>query len=91
MGPDEWLYLLDGAQHGPIDAEDLIELVLTSIPETTKVWRPGLEGWAPANQVRPIADEIPPPLPIPGLSRAAATPRRTCPTSTRCRRCCARC
>ena len=42
---DQWLYYLDGAQRGPIDVEDLIDLVLTSIPENTKVWHPGLEGW----------------------------------------------
>jgi CheY-like chemotaxis protein len=66
---DQWLYLLDGAQRGPIDIEDLIDLVLTSIPENTKVWHVGLEGWVLANQVRQIADEIPPPVPIPGLAR----------------------
>lgn len=67
---DQWLYLLEGTQRGPIDVEDLIDLVLTSIPENTKVWHPGLEGWVLANQVRQIAEEIPPPIPIPGLSRA---------------------
>jgi CheY-like chemotaxis protein/signal recognition particle receptor subunit beta len=66
---DQWLYYLDGAQRGPIDVEDLIDLVLTSIPENTKVWHPGLEGWVQANQVHEIADEIPPPLPIPGAQR----------------------
>ncbi len=66
---DQWLYLLDGAQSGPIDVEDLIDLVLTSIPVDTKVWHPGLEGWVRANKVREIADEIPPPLPIPGAPR----------------------
>jgi CheY-like chemotaxis protein len=66
---DQWLYLLDGTQRGPIDVEDLIDLVLTSIPEETKVWHPGLEGWVRANQLRDIADEIPPPLPIPGAQR----------------------
>jgi CheY-like chemotaxis protein len=66
---DQWLYLLDGAQRGPIDVEDLIDLVLTSIPENTRVWHPGLEGWVLANQVRQIAEEIPPPIPIPGLAR----------------------
>jgi CheY-like chemotaxis protein/signal recognition particle receptor subunit beta len=68
---DQWLYLLDGTQRGPIDVEDLIDLVLTSIPEDTKVWHPGLEGWVRANQFREIADEIPPPLPIPGAQRPA--------------------
>ena len=66
---DQWLYLLDGAQRGPIDVEDLIDLVLTSIPENTKVWHAGIDGWVLANQVRQIADEIPPPIPVPGLSR----------------------
>ena len=66
---DQWLYLVGGAQHGPVDVEDLIDLVLTSIPEDTKVWHPGLEGWARANQLREIADEIPPPLPLPGAPR----------------------
>jgi mutual gliding-motility protein MglA len=69
LRPDQWFYLLDGAQRGPIDVEDLIDLVLTSIPESTKVWHPGLEGWVLANQVRQIADEIPPPVPVPGLAR----------------------
>ncbi len=66
---DQWLYLLDGAQRGPIDVEDLIDLVLTSIPEDTRVWHPGLEGWVRANQLREISEEIPPPVPIPGAQR----------------------
>jgi len=67
---DQWLYLLDGTQRGPIDVEDLIDLVLTSIPEDTKVWHPGLDGWVRAKEMREIAEEIPPPLPIPGAARA---------------------
>ena len=43
--------------------------MLTSIPEDTRVWHPGLEGWVRASQLREIADEIPPPLPIPGAQR----------------------
>jgi DNA-binding response OmpR family regulator/signal recognition particle receptor subunit beta len=66
---DQWLYLLEGAQRGPIDIEDLIDLLLSSIPEDTKVWHPGLEGWVRANRVRQISDEIPPPVPIPGAAR----------------------
>jgi CheY-like chemotaxis protein/signal recognition particle receptor subunit beta len=60
---DQWVYLLEGRQRGPIDIEDLIDLVLTSMPEDTKVWHPGLEGWVRAREVREIAAEIPPPLP----------------------------
>jgi hypothetical protein len=71
LRPDQWLYLLDGTPRGPIAVEDLIDLVLTSIPETTKVWRPGLEAWTRADQVREIADEIPPPLRTPGALAGA--------------------
>jgi CheY-like chemotaxis protein/signal recognition particle receptor subunit beta len=69
---DQWLYLLEGRQRGPVDVEDLVDLVLTSIPEDTKVWHPGLDGWVRANQVRAIAAEIPPPLPVPGAVRGVA-------------------
>jgi CheY-like chemotaxis protein/signal recognition particle receptor subunit beta len=68
---DQWLYLLGGTQRGPVDVEELIDLVLTSIPEDTKVWHPGLEGWVQANQVSPISEEIPPPLPIADVARGA--------------------
>jgi CheY-like chemotaxis protein/signal recognition particle receptor subunit beta len=63
LRPDQWLYLLEGSQHGPVDVDELIDLVLTSIPEDTRVWHPGLEGWVRANQIRQISEEIPPPLP----------------------------
>jgi CheY-like chemotaxis protein/signal recognition particle receptor subunit beta len=72
LSEDQWLYLLEGSQRGPIDVEDLVDLVLTSIPEDTKVWHPGLEGWVQAREVNEIAQEIPPPLPIPGATRGAA-------------------
>jgi CheY-like chemotaxis protein len=60
---DQWLYLLSGNQSGPVDIEELIDLVLTSIPEDTRVWHPGLKGWMRARDVPAIAEEIPPPLP----------------------------
>jgi CheY-like chemotaxis protein len=60
---NEWVYLLDGRQRGPIDFDDLIDLILTSLPESTKVWRPGLPGWTSANAWPQIAEHIPPPLP----------------------------
>jgi CheY-like chemotaxis protein len=66
LKPSEWVYLLDGRQRGPIDFEDLIDLILTSLPETTKVWRPGLPGWTAANSWPAIAEHIPPPLPMGG-------------------------
>jgi signal recognition particle receptor subunit beta len=63
LRPDQWLYLLDGVQHGPIGVDELVDLLLSSIPEDTKVWRPGLDGWQRAGRVGEIAAEIPPPLP----------------------------
>ncbi len=38
--------------------------MLGSVPEDTKVWRPGLAGWMSANRVGAIADEIPPEVPL---------------------------
>jgi CheY-like chemotaxis protein/signal recognition particle receptor subunit beta len=66
---DQWVYLRNGIQAGPVDIEELVDLVLTSIPEDTRVWHPGLESWVPARQVPAIAEEIPPPLPTPGAAR----------------------
>jgi CheY-like chemotaxis protein/signal recognition particle receptor subunit beta len=65
LRPDQWLYLLEGRQRGPLDLDDLIDLVLTSIPEDTKVWRPGFAGWKAATLVTEIAEHIPPPLDFP--------------------------
>jgi CheY-like chemotaxis protein len=69
--PDgQWLYLLDGVRRGPIDLDALVDLVLTSLPEDTPVWRTGLPGWVRANTVPEIAEEIPPPVPVPGARSA---------------------
>ena len=62
LRPGQWIYLLRGEQQGPVDLEDLIDLVLTSIPEDSKVWRPGLASWSRATLVPEIAEHIPPPL-----------------------------
>ncbi len=70
LGPDAWLYLQDGRQRGPVALDELVDLVLGSVPEDTKVWRPGFAGWVSANRVGVIADELPPEVP-----RSAAAPR----------------
>jgi CheY-like chemotaxis protein/signal recognition particle receptor subunit beta len=64
LGADEWLYLQNGRQQGPVGFDQLVDLVLGSIPEDTKVWRPGLAGWVSANRVGAIVDEIPPEVPL---------------------------
>ena len=63
LDPQHWIYLLDGKQQAPLPLDDLIDLVLTSIPDDTKVWGKGMHGWTPATLVPEIAEQIPPPLP----------------------------
>ena len=63
LGPGQWVYLAEGALRGPVDLDELVDLVLRTVPEDTWVWREGLEGWTRANEVREIAEEIPPPVP----------------------------
>ncbi len=69
LGPGQWVYLAGGEQRGPLDFEDLVDLVLTSVPEETMVWGPGISRWTPANVVPEIAEHIPPPLPLVALAR----------------------
>ena len=63
LDPNDWIYLLDGRQQAPLPFDDLVDLVLTSIPEDTRVWRMGMHAWTPATLVPEIAEQIPPPLP----------------------------
>ena len=43
----------------------LVELILAGeIPESTLIWRPGLDEWAPASRVDEIRRELPPPIPV---------------------------
>jgi mutual gliding-motility protein MglA len=65
LRPGQWLYLIDGKQRGPLDLDDLLDLIFTSIPEKTKVYRLGMSHWEPANLVAEISEHIPPPLPLP--------------------------
>jgi mutual gliding-motility protein MglA len=67
LRPDEWMYLPAGKAHGPLPVDDLVDLLLTSLPEDTMVWGPQSSRWTPASSVSDIAEYIPPPLP-----RAAA-------------------
>ena len=69
LAPGQWVYLLGGQPRGPLEFDDLVDLVLTSIPEETKVWRTGIPRWTPANLVPEIAEQIPPPLPRAGPAR----------------------
>ncbi|HSB60665.1 MAG TPA: response regulator [Vicinamibacteria bacterium] len=66
LGPEDWAYVDEGETRGPIGLDDLIDLVLTTLPEDTPVWRQGQQGWTAANLVPEIAEQIPPPLPAAG-------------------------
>jgi CheY-like chemotaxis protein len=66
VGPDQWFYLFDKRERGPLDLDDLIDLVFASLSEEVKVWRPGMRDWTPARLVPEIAEQIPPPLPFTG-------------------------
>jgi CheY-like chemotaxis protein/signal recognition particle receptor subunit beta len=65
----QWLYLLAGKRHGPVHLDDLLDLLLTSLPEETPVWGPRSSRWMPANVVPEITEHIPPPLPLVGGGR----------------------
>jgi CheY-like chemotaxis protein/signal recognition particle receptor subunit beta len=69
LGPDQWLYIFGGRPLGPLAFDDLVDLVLTSVPEDTMVWGAGSSRWTPANLVPEITEHIPPPLPTVGLAR----------------------
>jgi len=80
---DQWAYLVDGQQRGPVVLDDMIDLVLTSLSEDTLVWRPGLREWVPANAVPEIAEQIPPPLPFTGAGEEDFPDFNTVPEALR--------
>jgi CheY-like chemotaxis protein len=67
--PDQWLYITGGSQRGPLAFDDLVDLVLTSVPEDTMVWGAATPRWTPANLIPEISEQIPPPLPTVGIQR----------------------
>jgi hypothetical protein len=63
-GPRRWFYVREGRRHGPVEVEQLVDLVLGGeIPEDALVWNTGLPEWLPAREVEAIGRELPPPLP----------------------------
>jgi CheY-like chemotaxis protein len=63
---DEWLYLQAGKPQGPLPFDDLLELLLTSVPDHTPVWGPRSMRWTAASAIPEISEHIPPPLPLVG-------------------------
>jgi|SRR5438445_7979681 len=70
-----WFYVHEGRRKGPVDNAQLVELILGGeIPDSTLIWRPGLDEWGPASGVDEIKRELPPPIPAPDGSAADRDP-----------------
>lgn len=60
-----WYYVHDGRRKGPVGGAQLVALILEGqIPESSLIWRQGLDEWAPASEVEEIKRELPPPIPV---------------------------
>lgn len=72
----DWYYAVDNEQKGPINESELkADLATNKIPGDTLVWKEGMDGWTPANQVQAFSFR-PPPTPAkiqPTTVPAAAT------------------
>jgi uncharacterized RDD family membrane protein YckC len=74
----KWYFVQDGQRIGPIERETLDERIREGAVQTdTLVWRPGLADWRRAGdvaelEVPPSLPAMPPPLPAPGETSAAA-------------------
>jgi len=72
-----WYYDNGGQQAGPVGQAALVELIRAGrIAPATRVWRPGLSGWAAWETVPDLAALVAPPLgaPPPGAQPAGAPP-----------------
>lgn len=64
---NQWFYVQDGQQTGPVALEQLQQLLASAtLPPSTQVWTEGMPQWTPADQV--------PGLLQPGASGAGAVP-----------------
>ncbi|MET9532007.1 SPFH domain-containing protein [Streptomyces sp. NPDC006649] len=67
---EQWFVGVNGAQQGPYDSAALSGLVgAGTLTRTTLVWKDGMSGWLPADQVPGIGGlfgSVPPPLPPQG-------------------------
>ena len=72
-----WYYDDGGQQAGPVGQAALVELIRAGrIAPATRVWRPGLSGWAAWESVPDLAALVAPPLgaPPPGAQPVGAPP-----------------
>ncbi|HUB66178.1 MAG TPA: DUF4339 domain-containing protein [Candidatus Methylacidiphilales bacterium] len=70
----DWYYAADNAQKGPINESELkANFATNKLPVDTLVWKEGMDGWLPANQV-PAFSFRPPPTPAKIQPPAADAP-----------------
>src|SRR3954470_14648715 len=51
---DQWFYIADGVQKGPVDDTRLAELARSGgLTRAMLLWKAGLAGWKPASEVNP--------------------------------------
>jgi hypothetical protein len=56
-----WFYARDDKQKGPVDFEQLVTMLLAGqLPQTALVWHQGLPAWTEADQIKEIAEQLPP-------------------------------
>ena len=61
---DKWFAVIDGKREGPLDLGALVSRLLDgSAPETTPVWKVGLDRWIPAGSIPEVSALLPPPVP----------------------------
>lgn len=61
---DSWYYAIDGQQNGPIDAEQLRQLLRSrQLANDTLVWKAGMTDWKTAENISGLGVAPPPPPP----------------------------
>jgi uncharacterized RDD family membrane protein YckC len=57
---EQWYYVVDGQQQGPVGADVLTGMITSGqLNPTTMVWRDGLPAWVAANTVLPVGGPTP--------------------------------
>ena len=66
----QWFYVQNGAQAGPVSAEDLLRLAAAGhVHGTTYVWQEGMPSWRAAGEIPGLLPPPPPlALPLPGVA-----------------------
>jgi uncharacterized membrane protein YhaH (DUF805 family) len=55
---DEFYYLENGTQQGPVDRDSLVAVLTSRLTSETLVWRDGMAEWLPANQLPELAPAL---------------------------------